>query len=137
LKLRLQIVEARAPTDLASAVASAAKASAEALLVPGDPMFTGQLTRIAELARTRRLPLMASQSEYAEAGALLAYGTDHRDSFRRAATFVDRILKGAKPADLPVEQATKFELTVNSRTAKAMGIVIAPAVVSRADRIIE
>jgi ABC-type uncharacterized transport system substrate-binding protein len=80
---------------------------------------------------------VANQAEYPEAGALLAYGTDQRDSFRRAAGFVDRILKGARPGDLPVEQATKFELIVNLRTVKSLGVTISPAVLARADRIIE
>jgi len=137
LKLHLQIVEARTPTDLTAAVASAVKESADALVIPGDPMFFGQRTRIATLAKASRLAVIAAQSEYTEAGALLAYGTDHRESFRRAATFVDRILKGARPADLPIEQATKLELIVNSSTAKAIAVRIAPAVLSRADRIIE
>ena len=98
--------------------------------------------QIVELAAKRRLPLMGNQSEYPqseypEAGGLLSYGTDQRDRFWRAATYVDRILKGAKPGTLPVEQAAKFELIVNLRTAKTLGVNIAPAVLSRADRVIE
>jgi ABC-type uncharacterized transport system substrate-binding protein len=80
---------------------------------------------------------MANQSEYPEAGGLLSYGTDQRDSFQRAASYVDRILKGAKPGDLPVEQATKFELVANLKTAKTLSVMISPVVLARADRVIE
>ncbi|MBM2844685.1 MAG: transporter substrate-binding protein, partial [Anaerolineales bacterium] len=124
LKVRLQILEARAPTEFAGAFSAATKESAGALFVLGDPMFFGERTRIVELATKSHLPLMGIQKEYPEAGGLLAYGIDHRDSFRRAATYVDKILKGAKPADLPVEQPTKFELVINMKTAKALGLTI-------------
>jgi putative ABC transport system substrate-binding protein len=137
LKLRVQILEARAPADLAGAFSAATKESAGALLVLGDPMFFGERTRIVELATQRRLPLMSNQSEFPEAGGLLAYGTDQRESFRRAAIFVDKILKGASPGDIPVEQATKFELIMNVRAAKSLGVTISPAVLARADRLIE
>ena len=106
LKVRLQILEARAPTEFAGAFSAATKESAGALLLLADPMFFGERTRIGELAAQSRLPLMGTQTEYAKAGGLLAYGIDQRDSFRRAATYVDKILKGAKPADLPVQQPT-------------------------------
>ena len=137
LKVRLQILEAQAPNDLAGAFSAATKESAGALLILGDPMFFGERTRIVELAAQSRLPLMSNQSEFSEAGGLLAYGVDQRDSFRRAAVFVDKILKGAKPADLPVEQATKVELIVNVRAAKSLGVTISPAVLARADQVIE
>jgi putative ABC transport system substrate-binding protein len=137
LKVRLQILEARAPTDLAGTFSRATKESAGALLILGDPMFFGERTRIVELATQRRLPLMSNQSEFSEAGGLVAYGTDQRDSFRRAATYVDKILKGTKPADLPVEEATKVELIVNVRAAKSLGVTLSPAVLARADRLIE
>jgi putative ABC transport system substrate-binding protein len=137
LKVRLQIVEARSSTELAGAFSAATKESADALLIPGDPMFFGERTRIAELAAHSRLPLIANQSEFAEAGGLLAYGPDHRDSFRRAATYVHKILRGAKPGDLPVEQPTKFELILNLMTAKALGVRIPPTVLARADRVVE
>ena len=137
LKVRLQILEAQAPNDLAGAFSAATKESAGALLILGDPMFFGERTRIVELAGQSRLPLMSNQSEFPEAGGLLAYGVDQRDSFRRAAVFVVKILKGAKPADLPVEQATKVELIVNVRAAKSLGVTISPAVLARADQVIE
>ena len=137
LAMRLQILHARAPTDLAGAFSAAMKESAGAVVIPGDPMFFGERIRIGELAAKSRVPLIANQSEYPEAGGLLSYGTDQRDSFRRAASYVDRILKGAKPGDLPVEQATKFELVVNLKTARTLGVMIAPVVLARADRVIE
>jgi putative ABC transport system substrate-binding protein len=112
LKVQLRTVEARAPSEIAAAFSAVTKESANALLILGDPMFTGETRRIVGLATERRLPLV-NQREYAAAGALLTYGVDQRDNFQRAATYVDRILKGARPADLPVEQPTKFELLVN------------------------
>jgi putative ABC transport system substrate-binding protein len=137
LAMRLQILHARAPTDLAGAFSAAMKEAAGAVVIPGDPMFFGERMRIVELAAKSRVPLIANQSEYPEAGGLLSYGTDLRDSFRRAASYVDRILKGAKPGDLPVEQATKFELVVNLKTARTLGVMISPDILARADRVIE
>jgi putative ABC transport system substrate-binding protein len=135
LKVRLQIVEARAPAELADALSMATKESADALLILGDPMSFGEQRRIVELAAKSRLPLLANQADYA--GALLTYGIDQRDNFRRAATYVDRILKGARPADLPVEQPTKFELVINLKTAKALDLTIPPSLLLRADQVIE
>jgi putative ABC transport system substrate-binding protein len=99
-------------------------------------MFTGEIWRIVTLATQSRLPLIGTQREYAS-GALLTYGIDQRDSFQRAAAFVDRILKGASPRDLPVEQPTKFELVINLKTAKALGLTIPMAVLARADEVIQ
>jgi putative ABC transport system substrate-binding protein len=93
--------------------------------------------RVAELAAKHQLPTVHSSREYAEAGGLMSYGANLADSFRRAAGYVDKILKGAKPADLPVEQPTKVELVINMRTAKALGLTIPPAVLVRADEIIQ
>ena len=137
LKVRLQTLEARAPSEIAAAFSAATRESANALLVLGDPMFTGEIRRISNLATQRRLPLMANQREYAEAGALLTYGVDQRDNFQRAATYVDRILKGARPADLPVEQPTKFELVVNRRAATTLGVAVPPAVLAQAHTVID
>ncbi len=113
------------------------KEKAGALTVLADPMFLSQRVRIAELAAKSRLPATFNWRQYAEAGGLLAYGPNSGDSSRRAATFVDKILKGAKPADLPVEQPTKFELVVNLKTAKALGLTIPQSVLIRADEVIQ
>jgi ABC-type uncharacterized transport system substrate-binding protein len=137
LAIRLQVLQARAPTDFPGVFSAAVKASAGAIIITGDPMFFGERARLAVLAAKSGVPLIGNQSEYPEAGGLLSYGTDQRDSFRRAARYVDRILKGAKPADLPVEQASKFELVVNLTTANTLGMTISQAVLARADRIIQ
>jgi len=110
---------------------------AGALLVLTDGMFLLHRTRIAELAAKQRLPAMYGLSESVEAGGLVAYGPSLRENFRRAATYVDKIFKGAKPADLPVEQPTKFELVINSKTARALGLTIPSSVLLRADQVIE
>ena len=99
-------------------------------------LFTWR-TRLADLALKNRLPTIFAQREYAEAGGLLTYAADFSDLFRRAATFVDKILKGAKPADLPVEQPIKFEVVINLKTAKALGLEVPPTLLARADEVIE
>ncbi|HEU5297334.1 MAG TPA: ABC transporter substrate-binding protein [Burkholderiaceae bacterium] len=137
LKVRLQILEARAPSDIVPVFSAATRESAHALLVLGDPMFTGQIRRIGDLAIQSRLPAIANQSEYADAGVLLTYGVDLRESFHRAATYVDRILKGTRPSDLPVEQPTKFELVVNRRVATTLGVAVPPALLVQAQKIID
>jgi len=137
LKLRLQILEARAPSEFAGALSAASRERAGALLVVLDPMFFAERTRLAELAAKHRLPLISGLREYAEAGGFLTYGPNLRDSFRRAATYVDKILKGAKPGDLPVEQPAKFDLVINLKTAKALDLTIPPSLLLRADQVIE
>jgi putative ABC transport system substrate-binding protein len=134
LKVQLQVLEARAPSDFASAAMT--KDRAGALIVLGGPMFFGHRTRIVELAAQSRLPAMYGQKEYAEAGGLMAYGVNTRESFGRAATYVDKIPKGAKPGDLPIEQPTKFDFVVNLKTAKALGLTIPPSLLLRADEVI-
>jgi len=108
-----------------------------ALVVTPDPLFVRNLKRIADLAAKSRLPSIFHLREFADVGGLMAYGPDRSDMFRRAATYVDKILKGAKPADLPVEQPTKFELVINLKTAKALGLTIPQSILLRADHIIQ
>ena len=102
-----------------------------------DPVFVTNLKRIADLAVKSRLPSIYHVKEFADAGGLVTYGPDRADLFRRAATYVDKILKGAKPGDLPVEQPTKFELIINLKAAKQIGLTIPPNVLARADRVIK
>ncbi len=116
---------------------AAKKGSAQALTsVPGPFLATHQVL-IVEFAAKNRLPAMYSTSDFVEAGGLMSYGPDLLDNWRRAAVYVDKIFKGAKPAELPVEQPTKFEFVINLKTAKALGFAIPPSVLSRADRVIE
>jgi putative ABC transport system substrate-binding protein len=120
------------------AFAEARKNDAEALIVLGSPFFYVHRTRLVELAAKHRLPTIYAQREFViGAGGLMSYGADYGHQFRRAATYVDKILKGAKPADLPVEQPTKFELVINMKTAKTLGLTIPASVLTRADRVIE
>lgn len=136
LGIALTVAEARGPDALDAAFRSVAAARAEALLIFGDPMFALHTERIARLAVQHALPAVGPFPPYADAGALVAYGADFDEMFRRAAVYLDRILKGAKPADLPIEQPTRFELIVNLKTAKALGVTVSPALISRADRVI-
>jgi ABC-type uncharacterized transport system substrate-binding protein len=137
LGVQVRVLEARAPQALDGAFAAMAKDGAEALLVLTDPLFLIHRHRIAELATRHRLPSMFAVREAAEAGGMMSYGPNLTAAFRRAAVFVDKILKGARPADLPVEQPTKFELVINLKTAKAIGVTVPPALVFRADQVIE
>ena len=136
-KVSLQILEARNPDEFDTAFAAATKERAGALLVVEDPMFFGERRRLAKLAAKSRLPAIYGILEYVEVGGLMAYAADRTDMFRRAATYVDKILKGTKPADLPVEQPKKFELVINLQTAKQIGLTIPPNVLARADRVIK
>jgi putative tryptophan/tyrosine transport system substrate-binding protein len=137
LGMRLQPLEARSPRDIDNAFAAMTKEAAGAIVVLVDVMFIDQRTRIADLAATRRLPAVYGQVEHVESGGLMAYAPSFLDNFRRAAVYVDKILKGAKPGDLPIEQATKFELVINLKTAKALGLTIPPSLLARADQVIE
>jgi putative tryptophan/tyrosine transport system substrate-binding protein len=137
LGVRLQTLEARNPQEIDSAFAAMTRERAGALLILPDGIFLSQRRQIAELAVKRRLPSVYGTPEYAEAGGLMTYSPNRLDQQRRAATFVDKILKGAKPADLPVEQPAKFELVINLRTAKAIGLTIPPSLLQRADQIID
>jgi putative ABC transport system substrate-binding protein len=109
----------------------------DALILGENTRFLGDRQRIADLAIRHRLPMMTPTKEYAEAAALVSYGTDYLDLFRHAALYVDKILKGAKPADLPIEQPTKFELVINLKTAKALGLTISRYLLDRADQVIQ
>jgi putative ABC transport system substrate-binding protein len=137
LGVRLQILEARGPEEFDSAFAAMARERAEALLVARDTTFLVHRTRLAELALKGRLPTMYNLREMVEAGGLMAYGVNMTDFIGRAAAYVDKILRGAKPADLPVEQPTKFELVINLKAAKALGITVPQSLLLRADEVIQ
>jgi putative ABC transport system substrate-binding protein len=138
LGIRLQPLEARGPQDFDRAFAAMATERAEAvLLMPTALSTTTQGARLAELALKRRMPAVGQGRVFMAGGALMSYGANPTDLGRRAATFVDRILKGAKPADLPVEQPTKFELLINLKTARALGVTIPQTVLARADELLE
>jgi ABC-type uncharacterized transport system substrate-binding protein len=125
------------PNEFAGVFAAIAKDGARALLVQASPRFVEHLQRIVDLATKHRLPGMFETKEFPEAGGLMSYGPDHDNLFRRAATYVDKILKGAKPAELPVEQPTKLEFVINLKTAKQIGLTIPPNVLARADKVIK
>jgi putative tryptophan/tyrosine transport system substrate-binding protein len=137
LGLQIQALEMQAPQDIENAFRSAARERAGAVMtLPGG--FTGfYRTRIVNLAAKSRLPAMYNNLRFVEDGGLMSYASDQREEFRRAALYVDKILKGAKPADLPVEQPTKFDLVINLKTAKQIGLSIPPNVLARADRVIK
>jgi putative ABC transport system substrate-binding protein len=137
LGLRLHALAVRSATEFDGAFSAIGQERAGAVLVLSTPLFMGGAKRLAQLAMTHRLPTMFGPREHVEAGGLLSYSPDRRDLYRRAATYVDKILKGARPADLPVEQATKFELVVNLQTARALALTIPQAILARADQIIE
>ena len=138
LGVRLQTLEARSPHGLDGAFAAMTRERAGALLILNDAILGANLSKqIAERAAKSRLPAVHGEPDYAQAGGLMVYGANRLDLERRAATFVDRILKGAKPGDLPVEQPTKFELLINLKTAKALGLTIPPSLLQRADQVIE
>jgi putative ABC transport system substrate-binding protein len=137
LRVEMQRVEIRGVGDFDNAFRSAATLGARAVVLQDDALIVAVRTQIAELALKHRLPVFAGIPDVAEAGALIAYGPDRLDMFRRAAGFVDKILKGAKPGDLPFEQATKFDLVLNLRTAKALSVTIPPSFLLRADRLID
>ena len=134
---KLLPVQARNPQEIESAFSTMARENAEAVIVANDGVFAQDQRRIAELAAQHRLPSVTLRREYAEAGGLMSYGPSFLDQYRRAASYVDKILKGAKPADLPVEQPTKFELVINGKTAKALGLKIPQSLMISADKVIQ
>ena len=137
LGVRLQPLWARDLREIDSAFTATKMERADALIVLTDTMLINHRTRVIDHAGQRRLPAVFGVSQFVEAGGLLAYGPSFADGYRRAAPYVDRILKGAKPGDLPIEQPTKFELVINLKTAKALGLTIPPSLLQRADQVIE
>ena len=135
--VKLQYLEVPGPKDIETAFRDASKGHADAVLVLTSPVFTSNRKQVADLAVKSRLPAIYGSSEYVEDGGLMSYGVAITDLFRRAATYVDKILKGTKPADLPVEQPTKFELIINLKTAKQIGLTIPQWVLMRADKVIK
>jgi putative tryptophan/tyrosine transport system substrate-binding protein len=137
MNMRLQILRAGDPTEVQRAFAAMTRERASAVLMSEHPFLFSPKARVAELAAKHRLPTMVSFREFVERGALMSYGADLADLYGRAAVYVDKILKGAKPADLPVEQPTKFTLVMNLKTAKALGLTIPPSLLARADQVIQ
>ena len=137
LAVRVQTVEIRSRDDLEAAFLTMARARIDALLVPADPFLFTERQRIAELAREHRLPGMYSTRESTEAGGLMSYSARLSEQFRHAASYVDKILRGASPATLPVEAPSQYELVINVTTAKALGLTIPPSLLQRADQVIE
>jgi putative tryptophan/tyrosine transport system substrate-binding protein len=135
-RVQLQYLDARDPKDIEIAFREA-RERADAVLVLGGPVVLPQRTKVAELAVKNRLPVIYNRPEFVEAGGLVSYSASYTDMSRRAATYVDKILKGAKPADLPVEQPTKFEFVINLKAAKQIGLTIPPNVLARADKVIK
>jgi putative ABC transport system substrate-binding protein len=137
LMVQVQVVDVRSPNEFEGAFSAVTRGRAGGLVVLSGSMLFAHRWRLAELAAKSRLPTVYSLREHVEAGGLMAYGVDLRDNFRREAGYVDRILKGAKPGDLPIEQPSKFELAINLKAVKALGLTIPPSVLARADQVIE
>jgi len=137
LGVRVQFVEARGPADFDRAFSDMTRARAGALAVLGSAIFNSERRRLVDLAAKHRLPTVYTSRDFVDAGGLMTYGVNLADLFRRAAAYVDKTLKGTKPGDLPVEQPTKFELMINLKTAKALGLTISPSLLQRADEVIE
>jgi ABC-type uncharacterized transport system substrate-binding protein len=136
-RIELQILETKTPDDFGAAFSAMAKAHAGALIVFPSPMFYLNYHHIVDLAAQHRLPAMYVFREAVEAGGLIRYGADIPDLFRRAAAYVDKILRSARPADLPVEQPTQFELVINLKTAKSLGLTIPSSLLVGADKVVE
>jgi putative tryptophan/tyrosine transport system substrate-binding protein len=137
LGIKVQVLEVRSPGELDETFKTIVRKRPGALLVMGDRLFLHNRQRIIDFATKQRLPVVPVHPELVEAGGLMSFGASYPGMHRRAAYFVDRILKGAKAADLPVERPTKFELVINLKTAKALGLTIPPSLLARADQIIE
>jgi putative tryptophan/tyrosine transport system substrate-binding protein len=137
LEIVLQSTPAKSADDIAAALRAAEQGAAQAIVTMEDPMIQSRRAAIAEFSVQRKIPVMGEFRSMADAGALMAYGPNQVDLWRRTATYIDKIFKGAKAADLPVEQPTKFELTINLKTAKALGLIVPPTLVARAEEVIE
>jgi putative tryptophan/tyrosine transport system substrate-binding protein len=137
LAVQVQILEVRAPADFDKAFSTITQERAQAVLPLGDPLIVSHRSQIVEFAAKNQLPAMYHRIEFVDAGGLMAYGPNYNDLFRRAATYVDKIVKGSKPAELPIEQPSKFELIINLKTAKQLGFTIPPNVLARADKVIK
>jgi putative tryptophan/tyrosine transport system substrate-binding protein len=137
LSLQLSLYAVRSAADIDTAFAAASKARIAALIVGTDPLAVSQKANLVGLGAARRIPTIYGLREFVDAGGLMSYGRSLVELWRRAAAYVDKILKGAKPADLPVEQSTRFELIINLKTAKALGLAIPPSLLARADQVIE
>ena len=137
VRLTPRLFGVRDPNEFSSAFSTMRKEQVGALIIGPSPMFIGRRQQLADLAANSRLPTMLPFREYTQAGGLMSYGPDYPDLFRRSATYVDKILKGDKPGDLPIEQPTKFELVINLKTAKALGLTIPPSLLGRADEVIQ
>jgi putative ABC transport system substrate-binding protein len=137
LGLKIQSLEVRSLDDFESAFARAKKENAQALITTPGPLVATQQRQVLDFAAKNRLPAMYSNNEFVEAGGLMSYAPNYTDLFRRAADYVDKVLKGTKPADLPIDQPKKFEFIINLKTAKQIGLTIPPNVLARADRVIK
>jgi putative ABC transport system substrate-binding protein len=137
LRLQLQALGVRAALEYDAAFAAISRNNADAVLTLATPLYIAGARRLAELAIAHKLASVFTTREFVEAGGLLSYGPDRVDLFRRGAIYVDKVLKSAKPADLPVQQPTKYELVINLKTAKALGLEVPPTLLARADKVIE
>ena len=137
MKVKIDLLDAGNATNLEKAFAAIGVSGAQGIIVAGDPFFTGNDVKLAQFAASKRLPAVYFFKRFADAGGLMTYGASLEDSYRKAAQYVDKILKGAKPADLPIEQPTKFELVINLKTARALGLKLPQSLLLRADQVID
>jgi putative tryptophan/tyrosine transport system substrate-binding protein len=137
MRVKLQVVDVRQPAQLVAAFETVRRERADALTLVADPLLFSERPQIVQLAARHRIPTIYEFRLFADAGGLLSYGPLAQERFERMAVYVDRILRGAQPGDLPIEQPTKFELVINAKTAKALGLTIPPSVLGRADQVIE